>query len=401
MAVFVDLHNDVDEIMPGMIADRRHLHQHPELGFQEHETAKFVAERLKSLGFDEIKSGVGRTGVVAILRGTAPGPGAGKVVALRADMDALPILEENDVEYCSLNEGVMHACGHDSHVTMQLGTARMLAKRRNDFAGTVKLIFQPAEEGLGGALAMIKDGAFENPTPDAVFGIHIWQGADLGVVEANAGVAMVAADGFTIKLTGKGGHGALPNLCLDPIAAGAQIVSALQTIVSRENNPIEPAVVTVATFHAGTAMNVIPDIAELSGTIRTVTVEQREMIQTRLAEIVHGMAKAMRVEAEIGFTFGVGATINDPEMTAIVRKAAAEVVGPENSIAGPIKMVSEDMSEFLNRAPGCFFFVGSRNPERGLVWGHHHARFDIDEAAMAIGVETMTRTVLDYFRQAG
>lgn len=401
MAVFVDLHNDVDEIMPGMIADRRYLHQHPELGFQEFETAKFVAERLKSLGFDEVKTGVGRTGVVAHLHGTAPRKGPGKVVALRADMDALPILEENDVEYRSLNDGVMHACGHDSHVTMQLGTARMLAKRRNEFGGTVKFVFQPAEEGLGGAHAMIADGAFENPKPDAVFGIHIWQGADLGLVQARAGVAMVAADGFWIKLTGQGGHGAQPHLCNDPIAAGAQIITALQTIVSRENRPIDPAVLTIGAFHSGTAANVIPDVAEMKGTIRTVSVEQHDMIQKRLEAIVTGIAATMGVQAEVGFTFGVGATINDPAMTAIVRKAAAEVVGPENSVEGEIKVVSEDMSEFLNLAPGCYYFVGSRNPERGLVWGHHHARFDIDEAAMAIGVETMTRTVLSYFSQAG
>ena len=225
MAVFVDLHNDVDEIMPGLIADRRHLHQHPELGFQEFETAKFVAERLKALGFDEIKTEVGRTGVVGLLNGTAPRKGPGKVVGLRADMDALPILEENEVDYVSLNDGVMHACGHDSHVTMLLGTARMLAKRRNEFGGSVKFIFQPAEEGLGGAHEMIAAGAFEDPKPDAVFGIHIWQGADLGVVEARSGVAMVAADGFWIKLTGKGGHGAQPDLCFDPIVAGAQMIT--------------------------------------------------------------------------------------------------------------------------------------------------------------------------------
>jgi amidohydrolase len=400
MAVFVDLHEDVDEIVPGLVADRRHLHENPELGFQEHETAKFVAERLRSLGFDEVQTGVGKTGVVGILKGTAPGPGRGKVVALRADMDALPILEENEVDYRSQNDGVMHACGHDAHVTIQLGVARMLAKRRNEFGGTVKFIFQPAEEGLGGAVAMIKAGAFENPKPDAVFGIHVWQETPVGVVDARPGVAMVAADGFRITLTGKGGHGALPNLCHDPVAAGAQIVTALQTIVSRERRPTEPAVVTVATFHAGTASNVIPDVAELSGTIRTVSLDQREMIQRRIEEIATGIAAAMGVKAEVGYTFGVGATINDPAMTAIVRQAAADVVGPENSVEGPVKMVSEDMSEFLNLAPGCFYFVGTRNPEKGLVWGHHHARFDIDEAALAIGVETQTRTVLDYFRQA-
>ncbi len=401
MAVFVDLHNDVDEIMPGMIADRRYLHQHPELGFQEFETAKFVAERLKSLGVDEIKTGVGRTGVVAHLHGTAPRRGPAKVLALRADMDALPILEENDVDYRSENDGVMHACGHDAHVTMLLGTARMLAKRRNEFGGTIKFIFQPAEEGQGGAKEMIADGAFENPKPDAVFGLHIWQAADVGVVQARAGTAMVAANGFWIKLTGKGGHGALPSLCIDPIVAGAQIVTGLQTIVSRERRPIDPAVVTVGTFNSGTAMNIIPDTAELTGTVRTFTSEQLDAIEKRLEVLVHGIAKTLGVTAEIGYSMRCRATVNDPAMTEIVRAAAVEVVGPEHVVEGQVITASEDVSEFLDLAPGCYFFIGSRNPERGLVWGHHHAKFDIDEAALAIGVETMTRSALGYFSQPG
>jgi amidohydrolase len=386
------LHRDVDEILPGIVADRRFLHQHPELGFEERETARFVVERLEAIGASEITPGVGRTGVTALIQGR----GLGKVVALRADMDALPILEENAVDYKSLTSGVMHACGHDSHVAMLLGTARMLTDLRDQFDGTVKLIFQPAEEGLGGAKAMIEDGALENPKPDAIFGIHIWQGIDLGVVAARPGTAMVAADGFKLTIHGLGGHGAQPNLCIDPIAVGAQIVTALQTIVSRENDPILPGVVTVGAFHAGKAPNVIPDSAELAGTLRAVTQEQRQEIAKRVEEVAMGIARTMRTTAEIEITFGVPPTVNDPAMTAIVRAAASEVVGPERSVEGPLMVVSEDMSEFLNRVPGCFYFVGSRNEARGLTWGHHHARFDIDEDAMAIGVETMTRTVLRF-----
>lgn len=392
VATDTTLHREVDEILPGVIADRRYLHQHPELGLQEHETASFIVERLQALGAEEIKPSVGRTGVTALLHGSRPG----KTVALRADMDALPIVEENDVEYKSQNNGVMHACGHDSHVAMLLGTARMLQQMRDRFAGTVKLIFQPGEEGLGGAMEMINDGALENPAPDAIFGIHIWQGLDTGIVAARAGTAMVAADGFIIRIHGLGGHGAQPQLCVDPIAVGAQIVTALQTIVARELDPTLPGVVTVGAFHAGEASNVIPEIAELRGTIRAVTQDQREMMARRIEEITQGIATAMRAKVDVQITFGVPPTVNDAAMTEIVKSAAREVVGEEGTIDGPLMVVSEDMSEFLDRVPGCFYFVGSRNAERGLTWGHHHPRFDIDEEAMAIGIETMTRTVLKY-----
>jgi amidohydrolase len=387
------LRGDIDEIMPGVVADRRHLHQHPELGFQEFETAKFVAERLRSLGIEDVRTGVGKTGVTGLIRG---GKGDGKVVLVRADMDALPIEELNEVEYRSQNPGVMHACGHDTHVSMLLGTARMLNERREQFAGTVKVVFQPAEEGGGGAMAMIADGALSDPAPDASLGLHIWQEYDLGIVAARAGTAMVGADRFEVVVRGKGGHGGLPHLTIDPVAIGAQIIVALQTIVSRENDPSLPAVVTAATLQAGTAGNVIPDTATVTGTIRTVTQEQREMIPRRIQEVARGVAAAMRAEAEVTIRWGVPPLVNDPAMTEIVRESAAEVVGEAGSVEGQILTVSEDMSEFLDRVPGCYFFVGSRNAERGLVWGHHHARFDVDEDAMAIGIETMTRSVLRY-----
>jgi len=395
VATLTTLHQDVDEILPGVIADRRYLHQHPELGFQEHETARFVVERLEALGAEDIRTGIGRTGVTALIHGCKPG----KVVAVRADMDALPIFEENDVEYKSLNQGVMHACGHDSHVSMLLGTARMLSSMREEFAGTVKLIFQPGEEGYGGAMEMINDGALENPTPEAIFGIHIWQGIDLGIVAARPGTAMVAADGFKITIYGLGGHGAQPDLCIDPIAVGAQIIVALQTIISRETDPNLPGVVTVGAFHSGQASNVIPDTAELRGTLRSVQKEQRLEQAKRLDEIARGIATAMRATVDIEVTFGVPPTVNDAAMTEIVKEAAREVVGPEKTVDGNLMVVSEDMSEFLDRVPGCFYFVGSRNEKRGLIVGHHHARFDIDEEAMAIGVETMTRTVLKFLAQ--
>ncbi|MGE3797315.1 MAG: M20 family metallopeptidase [Thermomicrobiales bacterium] len=391
------LRSQVDEILPGVIADRRHLHQHPELGFQEYETAAYIVKRLESLGVTDIRTGVGKTGVTGLIRGAAGEQSTGPTVMLRADMDALPIQEANDVDYRSMNAGVMHACGHDSHVSMLLGTARILTDNRDRFAGTVKLLFQPAEEGGGGASAMIADGALENPTVDATFGIHIWQEADLGTVEARAGVAMVGADGFTVTIHGRGGHGAAPNRCVDPIVVGSTLINALQTIISREKDPTVPGIVTVGSFRSGEAFNVIPDTATLKGTIRSISAEQRDGIKERLAALATNVANGMGASATVEYAFGAPPVINDPDMTAIVRGAAAEVVGAAGSVDGPLKSVSEDYSLFLEQVPGCYFFVGSRNKERGLVWGHHHQQFDIDEEAMGIGIETMARTVLRYF----
>jgi amidohydrolase len=385
---------EVDEIMPGVVADRRHLHQHPEIGFHEFETAKFVAERLHALGFDEVQTGVGQTGVIGILRGGKPG----KVVALRADMDALPIEEENDVDYRSLNPGMMHACGHDAHVSMMLGAARVLASKREEIPGTVKILFQPAEEGLGGAKAMVEDRALENPKPDAIFGLHIWNETPLGVVQVRDGIAMVASDGFKLKIVGKGGHGAIPHAAIDPIAVGAEVVLALQTIISRNIDPILPGVVTIGSFRSGNAGNVIPPYAELSGTVRSVSEEERAEIHQRIEQLARGVAAAMRAEIELVWTWGTPATINDPAMAAIVRETALELVGPERVEDGPLKVVSEDMSEFLNRVPGCYYFVGSQNPDKGFVWGHHHPRFDIDEDAMAVGVGTLAGSALRYLQ---
>jgi len=290
----------------------------------------------------------------------------------------------------------MHACGHDSHVAILLATARMLVERRGEFAGTVKLLFQPAEEGGGGAKAMVEDGALDDPFPDAVFGLHIWQHTDVGIIEARPGVAMLGGDGFVVTVRGQGGHGAQPHLCVDPIAVAAQIIGAIQTIVAREVDPIQPAVVTVGSFHAGDANNVIPDVATFGGTLRFGTDEVRTLLRDRLIDLAEGVATAMRATAEVTVEWGVAPTVNDPAMTEIVKAAAAEVVGPDHVRDGEIRTVSEDMCEFLNRVPGCYFFLGSRNAERGLIWGHHTAKFDIDESAMAIGVETMTRTALQF-----
>jgi len=388
------LRADINEILPGVIADRRYLHEHPELGFQEFETAKFVAERLGALGVEDIRTGIAVTGVTGLIRGTKSSTGAGKVVLVRADMDALPILEENDVEYRSKTDGKMHACGHDAHTSMLLGVARLLNDRRDEFTGTVKLLFQPAEEGGGGARVMIEEGVLSDPDVDYVFGQHVAQEIPLGKLEVKGGPAMAAADRFTIVIQGKGGHGAQPHLCVDPVSIGAQIVAALQTIVGREVDPTEKAVVTVGAFLAGEASNVIPDTAELRGTLRSFTPEVRELIGRRVGEIASGIATAMGGSVEYTYAPGYPATVNDPEMADMVREIAAEVLGDENVGEGPYHMGAEDFSYFLERKPGAFYFLGSRNEEKGLTWGHHHPRFDIDEASMAAGMEVMVRTVL-------
>jgi amidohydrolase len=392
------LRKDIDEIMPGVIADRRDFHEHPELAFQEVRTAGIVADRLRALGVEDVRTGIAGTGVTGLIHGTKEGPG--RTVLLRADMDALPILEENEVEYVSQNPGVMHACGHDAHTAMLLGSARLLSERRDQFPGTVKLLFQPAEElPPGGAKPMIDAGVLEDPKVDAAFGLHIDQDNPVGMVGMRPGPAMAAADRFTMVIHGKGGHGAKPNDTIDPIVIGAQIISALQTLVSRTIDPAEEAVVTVGYFTAGKAFNVIPDTAELGGTVRTFTPANRDLLERRIGEIASGIAQALGATVDYTYTRGYPATVNHPEMAELVRQEAAKVVGEEGVHNPPLMMGAEDFSYFLEEVPGAYWFVGSQNPERGLIWGHHHPRFDLDEAAMAIGMESMVNVALRYLNE--
>ncbi len=392
------LRNDVDEILPGVIADRRFLHEHPELGFQEVETSRFVAERLASLGVEDIQTGIAVTGVTGLIRGKKPGNG--KTLLIRADMDALPIQEENDVEYRSQHAGVMHACGHDAHTSMLLAVTRLLMERRDEFAGTVKVLFQPAEEGPGGAKPMIEAGVLENPKVDAALGMHMAQAQPLGVIGVRNGPAMAASDRFELTIKGVGGHGARPQATVDPIVVGSQIVLAMQTLVSRETDPTVPAVVSFGAFLAGEAFNVIPDTALLRGTVRSFQQEERERLAERIEALVRGIAGAMRAEVEFAYHFGYPPTVNDPAMSEIVREAAREVVGAENVVEEELHMGAEDMSYFLEAVPGSFFYVGSKNPDKGLVWGHHHPRFDIDEESLGNGIQTMVGAALRYLRKS-
>lgn len=370
---------------------RRDFHAHPELGFHEVRTAGVVAQELNKLGL-EFNTGVAGTGVVALLEGAKPGP----VILVRADMDALPILEETGAEYASQNPGVMHACGHDGHTAVLLTVAKMLMAHRDELAGTVKLMFQPAEEGMGGAEGMISAGVLENPKVDRVLGLHVWNEQPVGWFGISNGPMMAGAEIFKIKVVGKGGHGAAPHLSIDPVLAAAQIICALQGIVARNVEPLRTAVVSVTTIHGGDAFNVIPPAVEMTGTIRTFEPEVRALILHRFDEIVHGVAAAMGCTATIDMECISPATVNQAETASHVQTCARQLF-PDAKIetTNYITMGSEDFAFLLEKVPGCFFFVGSANPEKRLDAGHHHPKFDFDEEVLPRAAALMTASVIN------
>jgi amidohydrolase len=373
-----------------MIRVRRDLHRHPELGFQETRTAGIVAERLTGLGL-EVQTGVGQTGVVALLEGERPGP----TILLRFDMDALPMTELSEGAYTSQNSGVMHACGHDGHTAMGLALADIMAGYQKEMAGTLKFLFQPAEEGLGGALAVMADGVLDNPRPDVAFAMHLWTPSPIGKIRVVDGPCMASSSVFTLTVQGKGGHGAAPHLAVDPILAAAHIVAALQSIVSRNVNPQDSVVVSIGQFTAGTTFNVIPDQAFLKGTVRSYDTDLHRLIYRRILEMARNMAVAFSCEATMETIAIVPAVQNAEEPTAVVRRAANRVVGAENVLEART-MASEDMGFILEDIPGCYFFIGAGNEEKGINFPHHHPRFDFDEEAMKIGVATMAEVVAGY-----
>ncbi len=370
-----------------MVDVRRDLHAHPETAFEEVRTSALVAEKLRALGLSP-RTGVGRTGVLATVKGAR----SGKTVLLRADMDALPIQAENEVPYRSQVPGKMHACGPHFHTSVLLGIAKRLARESSSLRGQVLLCFQPAEEQGGGALAMIADGALRDPRPDAAFGIHVWQDLDLGKVGVTDGPWMAAVDEFTVTLRGRGGHGAQPELAVDPVLCLAHVITALQGIASREVSPLEQVVVSVTRVDAGSAFNIIPETARMNGTCRSFGDQVWKDLPGRFERIVRGVAAAFRCEPEIHFERFNRPTVNDPAMCRFARQAAAEVVGAENVLDDVRTMGGEDFSAFLAQVPGCFIAIGSRNAARGLTAAHHHPRFDVDEACLQIGHEVLLRT---------
>jgi len=373
---------EAQELAEELVAIRRDLHMHPELGFQEVRTARIVAEQLSALGY-EVVTGVGKTGVVGLLGGAQPGE---RTVLLRFDMDALPIDEANDVPYRSQSPGIMHACGHDAHVAVGIGVATLLARHREQFGGTIKLMFQPAEEGLGGALAMIDDGVLKGPAVDVALGLHVSSNHATGTAAMRNGAMMAAADKLHVLVHGKGGHAAHPEQTIDAVLVAAQIVVALQTVISRNLNPEEVGVITVGSIHAGKAGNVIADTAELQGSIRSFSEETRELLHRRIAEVANGVATALGATAEVTVTRGVDPTVNAPAPTALVYDVAAAVLGKDNVDSTYRTTGGEDFSAVLARVPGNFFFLGARDESRGITAPHHNPHFDIDETCLPQGV---------------
>lgn len=391
------LKQEFDEILPGVVADRRHFHENPELAFEEVKTAAYVAERLQQLGVEDIKTGVGKTGVTGLIRGEK---GDGKVVMLRADMDALPILEEVDAEYKSKVDGVMHACGHDAHTAMLLGVTRILMQHKANFKGTVKVLFQPAEEvPPGGAQAMIKDGALEDPKVDAAFGLHVASDMPAGQIGWRSGPGSAGSDRFRAVIKGKGGHAARPQSSTDPVVIAAQIIIALQSLVSRETDPMDSVVLSTTAVLAGEAFNVIPDTAELRGTVRTIDPDSRERMEKRVQEVIKGIAQTMGAETEITYIKGYPSLQNDEAMADIVRRAAIEVVGEDQVIESGLGLGGEDFSYFSLEVPSCFFRCGTRNEERDIVWGHHHPKFDVEEEGFVNGMATMANAAITYLNE--
>ncbi|HNT23358.1 MAG TPA: amidohydrolase [Anaerolineales bacterium] len=372
---------------------RRDFHQHPELGFHEVRTAGIVARELAALGM-EVRTGVAQTGVVALLVGEKPGP----VVLLRFDMDALPIQEETGAEYSSCFPGLMHGCGHDAHTAIGLAVARLLSERKNEISGTVKFMFQPAEEGMGGAPLMIEDGVLDNPKPDFALAMHVWNDCPVGWLGISQGPVMAAAETLHVRVIGKGGHGASPHQAVDPVLATAHIITALQGVVARNVAPLSTAVVSVTTVHGGEAFNVIPKQVEFRGTIRSFDPGVRERTLQRVRQVIEGVAASMECKTEIELQSITPAVVNDASVTLKVQNVAARLY-PDSEIATRYQtMGSEDMAFVLQRIPGCFFFVGSANHEKGLDAPHHHPRFDVDEQVLPRAAAIMAGAALESLR---
>lgn len=375
---------EVQALKSELIATRRQLHQQPELAFQEFETAKLVSEQLSSLGL-EVKTEIARTGVVATLEGAQSGP----TLLLRADMDALPIEEETGASYASQQPGKMHACGHDGHTAILLATAKYLCPRKAQLKGRVRFLFQPAEEGPGGAAPMIEEGVLDGV--DAAVGLHLWSQLPTGSATVCSGPMMAAADEFRVSIRGKGCHAAQPHLGVDPILIGAQMVQQLQTITARDIDPLEAAVLTVSKFQAGTAYNVIPSSAEIGGTVRTFKEEVRIRVRQRMATLLEYLARAHEAEVEFTYKEGYPPLVNDPQMTSVVEAACRDVLDLPSALPDARTLGGEDMAYYLQKVPGCFFLLGSGNSKKNTTYGHHHPKFDLDEDALVLGVELFLR----------
>ena len=374
-----------------LIETRRTLHMNPELGFEEVETSRLIAGYLDKFGL-QVKTGMAKTGVIGLLKGGKPG----KTVAIRADMDALPMEEANQVPYRSKVKGKMHACGHDGHVTILLGVARLFSSLADQVQGNIKWVFQPAEEGGGGGRVLTEEGVLENPKVDAIFGAHLFPDLQIGRVGIHEKEGLAATDRFVIKMIGSGAHGAYPHLSRDPIAAVGHLITQIHTIVSRSISPLDSAVITIGKVGGGTAFNIIPDEAEILGTVRSLSQKVRGELKSRMEQVTQGVAKSFGMDYGFDFQYGYPALINDPEMSRLVAAACAKGIGKENVEFIRPSMGGEDFAYYLEKVPGSFFRLGCRNEAKGIVNPFHSSRFDIDEDVLPFGVEMFARIIDEY-----
>ena len=380
--------NRVADLQPDIQAWRRDIHEHPELLYDVHRTAALVADRLREFGCDEVVTGLGRTGVVGLIKGSKPaGEGDIKVIGLRADMDALPIHEETNLPYASRTPGKMHACGHDGHTAMLLGAARYLAETRN-FAGDAVVIFQPAEEGGAGAVAMLNDGLMDRFGIEQVYGMHNGPGIPVGSFAIRSGPIMAGGDAVFITIEGKGGHAAHPDKCIDSVLVGAQLITALQSIVSRSVDPLESAVISICEFHAGHARNVIPQTAELKGTVRTLNQSVRELVERRVREVVAGVAQMTGARIDLTYDRGYPVTVNHVLQTDVATRAAKEIAGDANVHEMPPLMAGEDFAFMLQQRPGALIFCGN-----GDSAGLHHPAYNFNDEAIVFGTSYWIKLV--------
>jgi amidohydrolase len=389
----IDFKTHANALRDELITRRRDFHQYPELAFQETRTAGLVAAELQRLGLD-VQTGIAKTGIVAMLEGVSDGP----TVLYRADMDALPITEDNAVEYISKTPGVMHACGHDGHVSVALGVAKIMAKYRHQIAGRIKFVFQPGEEGAGGALAMIGAGVLEDPVPDVSLGLHIWNNLPLGMIGVAEGAVMSGSSIFNLVIRGKGGHAALPYTTLDPVACAGQLITALHTLVGRKMDAMAGAVVlSITGVNTSTSgYNIIPESVEIRGTFRSFNAYTSEMLEQHIRAMSQAVCASVGCEVEVMVKHLTIPVMNHPEVTARLRKAFARVVDPDCLDANARTMASEDMAYLMDDIPGMYFFVGSANKDKGLDYGHHHPRFNFDEDALPLAVMLMCTAIADY-----
>ncbi len=380
-----------------LVALRRDFHKHPELGFEEYRTAKVIESYLQDLGLSIQR--MAKTGVVALLEGSRPGP----VLMLRADMDALPLSEENEFEYKSQNPGVMHACGHDAHMAMLLVAAKVLTQNKRAVAGTIKFVFQPDEE-IAGARAMVGEGVLDHPTVDAVMGLHVWTPVEAGKIGITAGPVMGGLDVFKMTIFGKGGHTGVPEDAVDPVIAAANLIQTVQMIQTREISNLRSTIIMFGKIAAGTKSNIIPDKVELEGSIRFLYKGGPDSIEQpteRFVRISEQVCRTHRCTCEIDITHENIPLINDPQMTALARRTAAEVFGGKDAVIDNVTSASEDFSEFSERVPGVFMFLGAGNVQKGTTISHHNPRFDIDEDVLSNGVAMYVQGALNYFKTAG